>query len=225
MKLSVKPRFGMTRVRGGQVLRVTHDHQVSTRGYDKRPDDALGKSRSFDAGWVTASTGALAIEIIATKTKSILGYAYLSGSAINVVRHVSDADRAVVAGCFTPAKGIRATSPPQEMPVSDFDAWMREMKYANADVVAAIFACPKGRMSETMRVLARMYSLAPALDDQRPPMADLVGRVQGDGDKEFGVIHFQVPERSQEHACQPFLCDLLLSSPSLQPMRLLSQCG
>lgn len=225
MKLSVKPRFGMTRVRGGQVLRVTHDHQVSTKGYDKRPDDALGKSRSFDAGWVTASTGALAIEVIATKTEGILGYAYLSGPAINVVRYVGDVDRSLVAGWFTPAKGIRATSPPQEMSISDFEAWMREMKYADADVVAAIFACPKGRMSETMRALARMYSLAPAFDDQRLPTADLVGRVQGDGDKGFGVVHFQVPERAQKHACQPFPCDLLLSSPALQPMRLLSKCG
>ncbi len=97
------------------------------------------------------------------------------------------------------------------------------MKYADADVVSAIFGCPKGRMSETMRALARVYSLAPALDDQRPPTADLIAKVQGDEDKEFGVIHFQVPERTQDHACQPFPCDLLLSSPALQQRSLLSR--
>jgi hypothetical protein len=223
MKLSVKPRFGMTHVRGGQVLRVIHDHQVSTKGYDKRPDNALGKSRSFDAVWVTASTGDLAIEVIVPKTARVLGYAYLSGPAINVVRYISDADRTLVAGWFTPAKGIRATSPTPDMSVSDFGTWMREMKYADADVVSAIFGCPKGRMAETMRALARVYSLAPVRDDQKSPTADLIGRVQGDGDREFGVIHFQVPERTQNHACQPFPCDLLLSSPALQPMSLLSK--
>jgi hypothetical protein len=221
MKLSVKPRFGMTHVRGGQVLRVTHDHQVSTKGYDKRPDDVLGKARAFDAGWVTASTGDLAVEVIATKTERVLGYAYLSGPAINVVRYVSDADRALVAGWFTPARGIRGTSPTHEMSVSDFGDWMREMKHADADVVATIFGCPKGRMADTMRALARVYSRAPALNDRKSPTADLIGRVQGDGDREFGVIHFQAPARAQNHACQPFPCDLLLSSPALQPRNLL----
>lgn len=206
----------MVHVRGGQVLRVTHDHQASTKGYDERPDDALGKSRAFDAGWVTASTGDLAVEVVAAKTARVLGYAYLSGPAINVVRYVSDADRDLVTGWFTPARGIRATSPPQDMSVSDFGAWMREMKYADADVVAAIFGCPKGSTAEMMRALARVYGLAPALDDRgRPPTADLVARVQGDGDREFGVVHFQAPGRSQDHACQPFPCDLLLSSPVL----------
>ena len=223
MKLSVKPRFGMTHVRGGQVLRVSHDHQVSTKGYDKRPDDALGKSRSFDAGWVTASTGDLAVEVVVPKTERVLGYAYLSGPTINVVRYVSDSDRTLVAGWFTPARGIRATSLTYETSVSDFGAWMREMKYADADVVAAIFGCPKGRMADTMRALARVYSLAPALGDRKSRTADLIGRVQGDGDREFGVIHFQVPERTQDHACQPFPCDLLLSSPALQPRSLFSK--
>lgn len=171
-------------------LRVTHDHQVSTKGYDKRPDDALGKARSFDAGGVTASTGDLAVEVIAMKAEGVLGYVYLSGPAINVVRYVSDADRTLVDGCFTPARGIRETSPTQDMSVLDFGAWMREMKYADADVVSAIFGCPKGRMAETMRALARVYSLAPALDARKSPMADLIGRVQGDVDREFGVIHF-----------------------------------
>lgn len=213
----------MTHVRGGQVLRVTHDHQVSTKGYDKRPDNARGKSRAFDAGWVTASIGALAVEVIVPKTESVLGYAYLSGPAINVVRYVSDADRDLVAGWFTPARGIRGTSPTHEMTVSDFGAWMREMKYADADVVSAIFGCPKGRMAETMRALARVYSLAPVLGDRKSPTADLIGKVQGDGDREFGVIHFQAPDRAQNYACQPFPCDLLLSSPALQPRSLLSK--
>lgn len=223
MKLSVKPRFGMVHVRGGQVLRVAHDHQVSLKGYDKRPDDALGKSRSFDARWVTAVIGDLAVEVVARKTDGVLGYAYLSGPAINVVRYVSDADRALVAGWFASARGIRATSPTQEMSASDFETWVGKMKYVDADVVSAIFGCPRGRTADTMQALARLYSSTPAPDDRRPLTADLIGRVQEDGGKGFGVVHFQVPARAQDHACQPFPCDLLLSSPALQPRSLLSE--
>lgn len=81
------------------------------------------------------------------------------------------------------------------------------MKYADADIVATTFGLEKGRTSETMQFLARVYSRAPAPDDRKSPTADLIGRVQRDGDREFGDIHFQVPERTQDHACQPFLCD------------------
>ncbi len=106
-------------------------------------------------------------------------------------------------------------SPTQDMSISDFKAWMRDMKYADADIVSAIFGCSKGKIAETMRALAGMYSLALAPDDRGPPTADLIGKVQGDGDRDFGVIHFQAPGRVQSHACQPFPCDLLLSSPAL----------
>lgn len=216
MKLTVKPRFGMTHVRGGQLLRVSHAHQISTSGYDKRPDAVLGKTRAFDASWVTTSTGDLAMEIIAMKTARVLGYVYLSGLAINVVRYVSDTDRILVGGWFTPAKGIRVGSPPQEVDLPSFTNWMSKVKYVDADVVATTFHCPKDRMSEALRTVARVYSQAPAPHLQRIVTADLIARVQGEGSKDFGVLHFQIDERSQEHACQPFTCDLLLSSSALQ---------
>src|SRR4029079_6024838 len=150
MKLSVRPKLGAITVHGGQILRVSHNHQVSTRGYDPRPDKLHGKARVFEAPWVTALIGDLAVEIIARQTKKIVGHAYLSGPAINVIRYRIAKDDPVE-GWFTPAKAISIKTFSQDTGVPGLVDWMHRAKYSDADIVVANLACPKGTLANTMQ--------------------------------------------------------------------------
>lgn len=215
MKLSVRPKFGATTVRGGQILRVSHNHQVSTRGYDPRPDKIHGNARVFETPWVTAFIGDLAIEIITTKTGKILGHAYLSGHAINIIRYrVAEDDPAE--GWFTPAKALALKPFPQDTELPVLVDWMRDAKYAEADIVVGNFACPKGLLYKTLEMFTSLYRQVSEDSEAKPLSADFIARVKEEGSKEFARIHFQIPERAQDQAVQPFQCDLLLSSPAVQ---------
>ena len=149
MKLSVQKRWGFVHVRGGRVLTVSHDHQVSASTYDEHLDDLISvpatsselgarppTKRTFDAKWTTAKIGDVVIEIIAQKTGKLLGYGYLCGKAINTIKYVNDGERDRVAAWFEPGKGLRFTIP-LELELEPFIASVMAIKYSGADVACS----------------------------------------------------------------------------------------
>jgi hypothetical protein len=229
MKMSVKRMWGAVQVRGGRILVVSHDHQVSTNGYDARGDDPkihvaeteerirqeTGSlpfmPRTFDAKWINAKVGDLAVEVISVKNGRVLGYAYLSGGSINVFRYVNDTDRDLVAGWFSTGKGLRfevsLTDPEQ------FICSMMALKYSGAHVAVTSLIVHNDEEREfATRVLLEAYRYA---DETRGATTDVLVKVSLSKGKEFAFMHMQAEKRGQEYACQPFVFEVLESSPDL----------
>jgi hypothetical protein len=234
MKMSVRHMWGATRVRGGRVLIVTHEHQVSTRGYDARNDDlnihnvhneekirqiagALPfKARQFDAKWTSAKVGDLAVEVVVAKTGCILGYAYISGASINVIRYVNDADRSSVAGWFSTGKGLRF-DPVGAESAEQFLASIMAIKYSGADVaVTTVKVSSEAEQDAASQALLEMFAY---VDDSREATTDILAKVSRRGGllrkKDYALLHLQIEKRGQEYAVQPFVFELLESSPEL----------
>lgn len=193
MKLSVAEIAGCMRVRGGSVLVVRRGHLVSTRNYDSSADRVLGSDRVL-APWATARPGDLAVEIVELDADRVIGCVYLSGDAINVVRYVHDGDFSDLfhVGC---GKEFSFSSGPP--PVIRLDR--------GTDVAVA-------RLSLSIDALDRLLSVLRAggvLD----PMTDLLAKIDL-GDR-VATVHYQAPHRRQRYCCQPFVIDLLCSSPRI----------
>lgn len=92
MKLSLERKWGYAQIRGGRVLKVVHEHPVSTEGYNPRVDgetNPLTGEAPKPAGtekWRTARVGDLAVEVVMVKTGKVWGLVYLTGPAINIWR-------------------------------------------------------------------------------------------------------------------------------------------
>jgi len=226
MKLSVRKRWGFVHVRGGRVLTVSHDHQVSTSTFDRRVDEAIAptpesslrlgakpnQKRTFDAKWVTAKVGDLAVEILAQKTGKLLGYTYLCGDAINVIRYVSEQEPGRVASWFTPGRGLRF-SIPLELELEQFITSVMGIKYSGADVACArLETSDEGHMEAALNGLLAAYAYeADGIEATTHMMVSVVVRKQ----KGLGTVHCQPKKHAQDFAAQPFLHALLLSSPAL----------
>jgi hypothetical protein len=222
MKLSIKPRFGFVCVQGGRILVVTHEHQVPTSGYDASADHATlegprlapeqpeFRSRTFDAKWISAAIGDVAVEVLSVKTGKVLGYAYLSGPAINVIRYVSDLDRETVHGWFAEGKGIRF-SPPSDREVELLIHAMMAIKYGDAHVAFCQVKVPTDQLvSEVLTAIGRASSYeAPDREWHTHIMVKAIGP------KQVGTIHHQPPQHAQAYAAQPFFHDLVHSSAHL----------
>jgi hypothetical protein len=236
MKLSVKRMWGAVQVRGGRVLVVTHDHQISTTGYDARCDDPKNEDeirrdtgaqpfqpRTFDAKWTNARVGDLAVEIVGVKVDRVLGYTYVSGDSINVIRYVSDADRDLVAGWFSTGKGIRFTPVPSHRDGCDngptmeqFICSMMAIKYGGADIaVATITTQNEAEQDAASRSMLEVFRYE---DETRLATTDVLLKVTSPGvfrRHPFALLHMQAEGRVQKYACQPFVFDILESSPEL----------
>lgn len=227
MKLSVKKRWGFVHVRGGRVLVVAHDHQISSSTYDGTVDDVvrvpdqsarLGamphKKRTFDAKWTTAKIGDLAVEIFAQKTGKLLGYAYLCGEAINTVRYVLEGELERVAAWFTPGRGLRFAIP-LELELEQFIAAVMVIKYGGADV-----ACSRFEVSSDAHMEAALNGLLAAYAYEAEGMVPTTHMLVTSAvrkAKKMGTVHCQPPKHGQPYAAQPFLHELLLSSTELVP--------
>lgn len=99
MKLSLKFKLGHVHVGGGRVLTVVTPHPVSTAtrsSHAERPE--TDRYRPKDAppvvepkgAHVIAEVGDLAIEVVYAKTGKLVGYSYLTGPAIQLIRYVDD---------------------------------------------------------------------------------------------------------------------------------------
>lgn len=214
MKLSVKRKFGMTQVRGGRVLRVTHAHQVGIKGYDDRYDRETGRKRFADEKWVTTAVGDLAVEVISVKTNNIIAHAYLSGVAIDVVRYTSGTDP--VASWFEPARGLNVTFPDNApSTIAEFVDRMMAIKYGGADIAVARIPIDGKRDMSTQEALGVLASAYSYVDDAKTPSTDFVAMIRPkNGD--LGIAHFQTPSRSQTYSIGPFTADVMLSSPDFE---------
>lgn len=234
MKMSVRPMFGATQVRGGRVLVVSHEHQVSTRGYDARSDapevhattdeermrqiaGALPfKARQFDAKWTSAKIGDLAVEIVEAKNGRILGYAYTSGASINVIRYVNDADRGAVAAWFSTGKGLRF-SPTGAESAEQFLRCIMAIKYSGADVAVTTVMVPSDEERDfATQALLQSFAFS---DASREATTDILAKIRRRRGilrkRDYALLHLQAEKRGQEYACQPFVFELLESSPEL----------
>jgi len=229
MKMSIKRRFGMVQVAGGRILRVTRDHQVSVKGYDSRIDDidrllpsvpgapamCAFKRRTFEQGWETAVVGDLAIEVLNKKTSHVMAYAYLSGRAISIFRHVCDDDRELVASWFDAGTGLRFEVAPSIEP-STFTAAMIGLKYGGADIAACELRVADVHEAQyACAAFANAYSYG---SDELEATTDVLIRCRLDRGKEDISAHFQATRRAQDYALQPFVGDLVLSSEHLAPV-------
>jgi len=232
VKLTVKRKLelGWTRVVGGRVLRVVHDHQIRTASYSSHTEEkglaipwpaglrgaapTPAKKRTFDTNWLTASVGDIAVEVLFDSTKRILGYLYLSGSAINLLRYVSGVDKDLVAGWFATGKGIRIDlDRAHEMEPEQFIAAMIGVKYSGADVAVAYLDLNVHEEAQAVvQVTGNAFSYE--AEDGLPPTADLVLKLTS-RDKHTTYAHLQIPARSQDYGIQPFAYDVLLSSPEV----------
>lgn len=226
MKLSVKKRWGFVHVRGGRVLTVIHDHQIPASTYDTTVDDVLSvtdaalalgatpiRKRVFDAKWTTARIGDLAVEIVARKTDNMVGYAYYCGEAINQIRYVSGGERERVAAWFGAAKGLRFSIPLDVSP-EQLVGGVMGLKYSGADLAAArIDLSSHEEMEAALNCLLAAYGYQNT--DGMTPTTHMLVTSSVRKVKVMATVHCQPPKHGQQYAAQPFLHELLLSSPDL----------
>lgn len=227
MKLSVKRKWGCVQVRGGRVMVAAREHSVAASSYDARTDaqkvettewSAPFKKRAFDKPWVTAAVGDLAIEIVGVKVERVLGYGYLAGPAINVIRYVSDQDRALVASWFTPGVAVRLDLTDVQkrlesnaLTVEHCVAGMMAIKYGEIDVAVVDHEVPsEDEIQAVFQWLAQTYSYD---TDEAQARGHLMGCIRHR--KRSAFAHFQPPKHASDYACQPFFFDLVNSSPHL----------
>lgn len=233
MKLTVKPRLGLgwTHVRGGRVLRVTREHQIAVSSYSSHvegkiedmpgpwpaeagPEPIPHKRRVFDGESATALAGDLAIEVLAARNQRLLGYYYLSGPAINLVRYVTADDGVLVAGWFATGKGIRiALDHAAGMPPMKFVEAMMGVKYSGADVAVTLVKLPDVAESQAL-IQVMNVAFGYEAKDGIPPTTDVILKACS-LDKKRLYAHLQIPRRCQEYGVHPFAHDVLLSSPEL----------
>ena len=225
MKLSIKPRFGCVCVRGGQILVVHAEHAVPTSGYDASADQITSEGprlassqptfqrRTFDDPWVTAKVDDLAIEVISVKTEVVLGYAYIGGGALNLIRYVSDRDRETARTWFTPGKGIRF-NPIFDIEGEQFVHAMSVIKHGDAHLAACQFRVTADELIEpALTAIAHASAHASPDPDQRWSTHILAKVISP---KQVGTIHHQPLHHAGPFACQPFFHDLVHTSPHLQ---------
>jgi len=218
MKLSLKKKFGMIHVRGGRLLRVAHDHQVPTTTQTMAEPERYQCTWQGEK-WVTARVGDIAVEIIAVKTGTIIGYSYLAGDAIRLNLYRSNAP----AHWFCASKGLRADT--NSMIDSDSDphtfvAGVLDCKYGAADVVVFDVIVDDGQ--ENLRAVGEAfthaYSYEPEDDTVTMPAepSHLIGRIRGKTGGVCLLLHFQPPRHKSEHAITGFQNALLLDATDLE---------
>jgi hypothetical protein len=84
MQLVAKKKFGkaFTHVRAGRLLRVKTVHPIHKRGSNLDYD-----AKDGDSDWVFCEEGDLVAGVFEVKKKKFLGYSYLSGPAIGMMRY------------------------------------------------------------------------------------------------------------------------------------------
>lgn len=234
MKLSVTNKLGFLRVRGGRILRVAHDHQIPTTTYNVSVDRARAsqpgnieglmpfKPRDVGEKWATAKVGDVAVEIIAYKTQKLIGHAYLTGPALNLIRYASATP--APPHFFELGLGIRVdpTPPAQDFPPAKFVAAMMVVKYVSkADVAVATILVPNQETAMSCaRGLAQAYSYSPhSMTDDSPAgpeaTAHFMATIKLTKGKAMTTIHLQPPKDAGEYAAQPFFHELVQSSVDL----------
>jgi hypothetical protein len=167
--------------------------------------------------WVYAKPGDLSVEIVARKTGNVLGHSYLNGNAIQCNRYTDPQS-----GWFEPCEARLVELPTVEKlkpkTVEDFQKAMIEavieMKYADFDIQAFEFQC--ARVEDPKQVAEFLVDCArykPEKDDLIV-RSDVLGVVtKGKGRSQTTIVlHFQAPDKIQDHAAGPFQAGLLLSS-------------
>lgn len=236
MKLSVTNKLGFLRVHGGSVLRVAHDHQIATISYNSsvdrdrsstQPSTVHGimpfKPRDVGEKWSTAKVGDIAVEIISKKTQKLIGHAYLTGAAINLIRYASATP--APPHFFEPGLGIRIdpTPPSIDFPPAKFVAAMMVVKYASeADIAVATIKVPDQETAmKCAHGLAQAYSYgahamtedAPKPPDARTHFLATIKLLKNE--KRLVTLHLQPPKDAGEYAAQPFFHEIVQSSPAL----------
>lgn len=211
MKLSLKKKFGHTHVRGGSVLRVTTEHAVSDRGLNTEAPHA----RSDMDRWAFAKPGDLAVEVVAVKTKMVLGHSYLSGSAIQCIRYTEAKD-----DWFEPADAELATLPtPRETEAKTAKEFQESMaaalmriKYGGADLYGFEYQCERGESAKSVsNAILELFKYAP-VDGPTEQASEIIGVVTEGPKKTTVVLHFQKPSNAQDNATSSFGASLLIDS-------------
>lgn len=138
VKLSVDRVFGMRQVRGAQLLRVLHPHQVDAKGA------AIGEAQASPATSFRAVQGDLAVELVDVQTGHLVGYSYLTGQALQAVSYECAGHR------YEPAVLERGTAIERAMEAI-IAAYTRGVSPADpqvptllGDLVAAVLAAKHG---------------------------------------------------------------------------------
>lgn len=135
MKLTIeKPKLGYTHVRGGRVLSVIHGHEVSAKTLNTIDPDRRQLKREV----VSCKPGDLVVEIVLIKTGKVIGYAYISGDAIQLMRYGMQSG--LRPDLFEPVIGWRVSLQPDDEidPMKMIHAIQR-CKYAPEGVRAVVF--------------------------------------------------------------------------------------
>lgn len=222
MKLTIeKPKLGYTHVRGGRVLSVLHGHQVATTTNKWDPTH-----RKQETEYVTCKPGDLAVEIVLVKTGKVIGYAYVSGDALQYMRY--GMETGLRPELFEPVIAWRVNlQPTGEIDGMKMIHAIQRCKYAPDGVRAVVFdlLLEEGDGHATAqcgRFITEVYRLNPLPGSpigielaNSPGKSHLFGMIRagvGDG---ATTIHFQPPDETHKHGCAPFQINLMWSSPCL----------
>lgn len=241
MKLATTKRFGWTHVRGGRIVRVIKPHSIPTDTLNSQGSIEEITSRgehprvqAFHKPYVLSVSGDLAIEILYVKTDKLLGYAYLSGDAVNLMRYDSTkiADYEIVTAYHLDLSKINDIGTPEAfaaviVKIAESRAHVAfgkvSLQLADEDVTAD--------MGAFMNVLFKCWRLVPAqLSDEEAAvylkhrithlMLDLEHvRVHSNGKlakpKPYGTLHYQPKRDLHEFGIQPFVQQLVSTSARL----------
>ena len=240
MKLATTKRFGWTHVRGGRVVCVIKSHSVPTStlnlngSVEMNSRGEVPRAQSFHKPYVLSVVGDLAIELVYVKTDKLLGYAYLSGDAVNLMRYDASkiSDYATVTAYRLDFSKINGVDTPEA-----FAAVIVKIAASRAHVAFGKVSLQladsdvNADMSTFMNVLFKCWNLVPAqLSDEEASvylkrrithlMIDLEHvRMRSNGKPAkpeiYGQLHYQPKSAVHEFCVQPFVQQVLSTSPSL----------
>ena len=240
MKLATTKRFGWTHVRGGRVVRVIKSHSVPTSTLNLQGSVELNsrgeapRAQAFHKPYVLSAVGDLAIELVYVKTVKLLGYAYLSGDAVNLMRYDATkiSDYEIVTAYRLDFSKINDVDTPEA-----FAAVIIKIATSRAHVAFGKVSLQladddvSADMSTFMNVLFKCWKLVPAqLSDEEAAvylkrrithlMIDLEHvRTRSNGKpakpERYGQLHYQPKSAVNEFGVQPFVQQLVSTSTSL----------
>ncbi len=209
MKLSLRKRFGWVHVRGGRLLRVLHAHSVETNTQTLNSHE---RRRPFHGKSVTAEPGDLAVEIVAAKTGSVLGYSYIAGAALQLNSYDVRSDR------YEQIEGQMLTEPVPETNPFPHQEWIEarvkmfmEAKYGDIPV-CGLETVSRGPVRNVAEEMAQFWGYEPNVDDPPKSKTNLFAIVRAAKGKEVVILHFQPPMHADDHAATGFQTELVLSA-------------
>lgn len=249
MKLATTTkRFGWTHVRGGRVVRVIKPHSVPTSTLDVQSieevtsRDAHPRAQAFHKPYVLSAIGDLAIEILYVKTDKLLGYAYLSGDAVNLMRYdaAKITDYEIVTAYHLDLSKIVTLATPEAfaaviIQIAESRAHVAfgkvSLQLADEDVTAdmgvfmnVLFKCwrmvPVQLSDDEAAVYLKRRITHLLLDLEHVPVHSNGKRAKA---KPYGTLHYQPKRDLHEFGLQPFVQQLVSTSVRLTALDPFSQ--